>query len=88
MKLWVEHFAFPEEEILDPVCTETWEKLTSRAQENTSLYRRIFGCYPDDEMVTRKKITEVREESDIRLYDSLKHQIKGHIVEFPLNFLT
>lgn len=39
-------------------------------------------------MSTRKRITEVREESDIGLYDSLKDEIKGHIVEFPLDFLA
>lgn len=70
------------------MCTETWEKILCRAQENTAIYRKVFGCYPDDEMQTRKKITKVREASNIHLYTTLKDEIKGNVVEFPLNFLA
>lgn len=38
-------------------------------------------------MTTRKKISEIRQESDPYQYNALKTEIKGHIVEFPLDFL-
>lgn len=38
-------------------------------------------------MTTRKKITDIRLESDIDLYRQLKDNIVGHAVEFPLDFL-
>jgi hypothetical protein len=38
-------------------------------------------------MTTRKKITDIRTESNIQLYDELKGNIVGHVVEFPLDFL-
>lgn len=65
VKLWMEHFGFSEEEALDPISEETSELIVQRAAKNTRLYRRIFGCYPDDEMATRKDIESKRKESDI-----------------------
>lgn len=31
-----------------------------RAENNTKLYRQIFGCYPDNEMKTFKDIATFR----------------------------
>lgn len=56
INLWIEHFGFTEEEALDPICDTTRDLISARASNNTDLYRRIFGCYPDDEMKTRKSI--------------------------------
>lgn len=56
IKLWKEHFGFDEEEALDPTSDAMWDAITQRSATNTVLYRKIFGCYPDDEMTTRKMI--------------------------------
>jgi phospholipase D1/2 len=54
IKLWKEHFALSEEELIDPLSKSLWEVITERAARNTDIYRRIFACYPDDTMKNRK----------------------------------
>jgi hypothetical protein len=49
--------------MLDPVENNTWEIICKRAANNTAVYRRLFGCYPDDEMKKRVDITKKRKES-------------------------
>lgn len=56
IKLWIEHFGMTEEEVFDPISDQTYDLIVNRAAKNTKLYRKIFGCYPDDEMTTRKDI--------------------------------
>ena len=72
---------------MDPVSSKTWNAIIDRAGKNTDMYRKVFGCYPDDNMKTRLEIAKVKKESDITLYDQLHPEIKGNIVEFPMRFL-
>lgn len=60
IKLWKEHFAFAEQELLDPTSNELWERIMERASNNTNIYRKIFGCYPDDNMKLKKDIKALR----------------------------
>ena len=51
------------------------------------MYRKVFACYPDDNI---KKLTDVKEfkkKANLDLYDELSKEIVGHAVEFPLYFL-
>lgn len=98
MKLMAEHLGinYSNASIIDdPVTDELYEKITSTAKKNTETYRSIFNCYPDDNMIdfqdiphdksttmTEAEINELKER-----YTQHSSKIKGHIVQFPLNFL-
>ena len=80
----------------DPLSDELWDKLISTAKKNTETYRKIWYCYPDDEMRTFedvKKMKNIKEfgENEMKefkeLYQKEKENIQGHVVEFPLHFL-
>ena len=82
--------------LIDPVSDELLELFKNTAKNNTLIYRKLFRCYPDDEMKTFKdtkkcpKIPFVNKEEIEQLqkdYKKEKKSIKGHIVEFPLHFL-
>ena len=96
--LFAEHIGLdPKDEILiDPLSDELWEKLISTARINTGTYRKLWYCYPDDEMRNFKDVLKMKkpqelgdkELKDFRdLYQNEKGNIKGHVVEFPLHFL-
>ena len=85
-----------DEILFDPLSDELWEKLISTARINTGTYRKLWFCYPDDEMKTFKDVLKMKnpkefgdkEMKDFReLYQNEKGNIKGHVVEFPLHFL-
>ena len=53
------------------------------------MYRKIFFCSPDD---TFKSFKDVKKnEFDLQMkkefYNKHKNELKGHVVEFPLNYL-
>ena len=96
--LLAEHLGLkPDDNILfDPLSDELWEKLNNTAKKNTEIYRKLWNCYPDDNMKKFtdlkkvKKINELNEKemNELKnLYNIKKVNIKGHIVEFPLHFL-
>ena len=69
------------------LCRET-------AENNTLIYRKVFGCYPDDNYKTFKDLREMRkfeskeEIDELKVnYEAEKRGIIGHAVEFPLHFL-
>ena len=75
----------------DPLSNDLWSMLINRAKNNTEIYRKVFYCYPDDNMKTFDQVPEKLKEEKLdelkKLYDEEKDNIKGHIVEFPLHFL-
>ena len=96
--LMAEHLGLnPKDEILfDPLKDELWSLLMNTAQNNTEIYRKLFYCYPDDNMKTfdevlKMKIPNKLEDKELNelkeLYQKEKNNIKGHVVEFPLHFL-
>ena len=96
--LMAEHLGLnPKDEILfDPLKDELWSLLMNTAKNNTEIYRKLFYCYPDDNMKTfdevlKMKIPNKLEEKELNelkeLYQKEKNNIKGHVVEFPLHFL-
>ena len=58
--LLAEHLGLkPDDNILfDPLSDELWEKLNNTAKINTEIYRKLWNCYPDDNM---KKFTDLKE---------------------------
>ena len=96
--LLAEHMGLDDKDeiLFDPLSDELWEKLISTARINTGTYRKLWFCYPDDEMKTFKDVLKMKnpkefgdkEMKDFReLYQNEKGNIKGHVVEFPLHFL-
>ena len=47
---------------------------------NTEIYRKVFGCYPDNDMKTYKDIITIRANSNRSLYTELSHKIDGFVV--------
>ena len=95
-ELMAEHLGInPDDPILDdPVSKELFSLIVSRANSNTGIYHNIFGCYPDDaytnfELLKKAKKLQQEEKPEVLLnkYNSMKNQIVGHIVNYPLMFL-
>ena len=85
-----------DERLNDPLNDELLELFINTAKNNTLIFRKLFRCYPDDEMKTFKDIkkcpkipfTNKEEIEQLKKdYKIEKNLIKGHIVEFPLHFL-
>jgi phosphatidylserine/phosphatidylglycerophosphate/cardiolipin synthase-like enzyme len=96
--LMAEHLGLDADDdiLIDPLSDKLLELFKDTAKNNTLIYRKLFRCYPDDEMKTFKdtkkcpKIPFVDKEEIEKLqkmYIKEKNSIKGHIVEFPLHFL-
>ena len=67
---------------------ELFEMMKNYARSNTLIYREIFNCYPDDNILKFENINENNSQVDIKeKYEKLKNDIRGYIVELPLNFL-
>ena len=95
-QLMSEHMGFNiDDKILDdPLNPELWEAMRNRAKSNASIYRDVFDCFPDNKFKTfkdlsKRKIIKTDEDKEElkKLYDSKIHEIQGHIVEYPTDFL-
>ena len=95
-ELMAEHLGInPDDQILDdPVSKELFSLIVSRANSNTGIYHNIFGCYPDDaytnfDLLKKAKKLQQEEKPEVLLnkYNTMKNQIVGHIVNYPLMFL-
>ena len=79
--------------IEDMLNDDVWKLINDTAKKNTDIYRELFKCYPDDTMLTFKDVPSYKELNDkekevlIDKYKVYKKEIKGHIVEFPYDFL-
>ena len=96
VNLFAEHLGIdPSDPILsDPLSDEFLKLVQNTAHTNTLIYRRLWGCYPDDQYLSFKDLREhknptTKEELDQlrENYQKEKDGIVGHIVEFPLHFL-
>ena len=100
VNLWKEHLGIEDNDVKnidllnDPLTDEVWEFIKKRAKINTDIYRELFKCYPDDNYKFFKNIPKKEKQTEKNLkilrdkYEKLKGNIKGHIVEFPLDFLA
>lgn len=48
----------------------------------------MFGCYPDDSVGRMKDIGKLRAAGQADLYAEEIKKVRGHVVEFPLEFLN
>ena len=92
VNLFAEHLGLdPNNSILfDPLSDEFLRLVQNTAQNNTMIYRNLFGCYPDDQYQSFKDLKQYKplsKEELIEQYSKEKDKIVGHAVEFPLHFL-
>ena len=96
VNLFAEHLGLdPTDSVLsDPLSDEFLKLVQNTAHNNTLIYRKLWGCYPDDQYLSFKDLREhkaatTKEELDqLRSnYQKEKDGIVGHAVEFPLEFL-
>ena len=92
VNLFAEHLGVdPNNSILfDPLSDEFLKLVQNTAQNNTMIYRRLWGCYPDDQYVSFKDLKQYKplsKEELVEQYSKEKDKIVGHAVEFPLHFL-
>ncbi len=99
INLWKEHLGIEQETndfnlLIDPLSDDVWKLINNTAKVNTETYREVFNCYPDDKFAYFKDIPSRKDynENDlgkmIERYNLNKDKIKGHIVQFPLEFLS
>ena len=96
VNLFAEHLGIdPSDPILsDPLSDEFLKLVQNTAHTNTLIYRRLWGCYPDDQYLSFKDLREHKDPTTKEELDQLRENyqkekdgIVGHIVEFPLHFL-
>ncbi len=94
--LMSEHFGIDiNDEILnDPINNQLWNLIKTRASNNTSIYREIFDCFPDDkftrfsELKNRRIVSNKEDEDKLKeIYEKKIKEVEGHIVEYPTQFL-
>ena len=99
INLWKEHLGIENETdnfnmLIDPLSDDVWNLINNTAKVNTETYREVFNCYPDDKFVYFKDIPNKKDYNEqdlgkmIERYNLNKDKIKGHIVQFPLEFLS
>ena len=95
-QLMSEHFGIDiNDEILnDPINNKLWNLIKTRASNNTSIYREIFDCFPDDKFtrfseLKNRRIVQNKEDEDKlkEIYEKKIKEVEGHIVEYPTQFL-
>ncbi|XP_076175596.1 phospholipase D isoform X1 [Ptiloglossa arizonensis] len=64
----------------------------ARSNQNTEIYEKVFHCIPTDKVVNFSILKQYQAEEPLCLSDPLQaqemvDQIKGHLVNMPLNFL-
>ena len=79
---------------MDPVSPEFWDAWNARAAQNSKFYRDVFKAEPDDLFDSYKTLVKYRKEQEAKTvedfleeYNLRKHEVVGHIVEYPHNFL-
>lgn len=89
IELCMEHLGIDEKEIVeDPLSTEFTDVWSNTARVNTEMYRKVFRCYPDDNISSIREIQEFKQEKQIEAYPELVSLVKGNLVEYPLRFLS
>ena len=96
VNLFAEHLGLsPKDPVLsDPLSDEFLKLVQKTAHNNTLIYRKLWGCYPDDQYLSFKDLREHKTATSKEDLDQLRNnyakekgEIIGHAVEFPLEFL-
>ena len=71
--LYMEHFNLPYDDVQDPLNDQLNVKIRKQCEMNTSIYREIFACYPDDNVLSISELDKFRKGSDINKYEFLSN---------------
>ncbi|KAF5292508.1 hypothetical protein FQR65_LT01653 [Abscondita terminalis] len=80
--------------VMDPISDEFYKNVWyDTARKNTEIYEQIFHCIPTDEVETFFGLRKYKEKTPLYYKDpekteELLDRINGHLVMFPLNFLS
>lgn len=83
----MEHFGITESESIDYFNDDVWYSIIEISKKNHNVYREIFGCYPDDQMTSFKKMREVESKADLKKYQLFSQLIKGQAIPYQKEFL-
>lgn len=90
--LWREHLGMDMKEtkgIMDPIIPESYEELWRfTAGKNTKLFDHIFGGTLEENQASIREV--YKQSTEVLASEEVKAQlaeIKGHLVDYPLNFL-
>lgn len=86
-RIFDEHFGLTPEETANINDIKIWSKIIANARNNSLIYRRLFGCYPDNSITVSDEVDELIFESQPAQYNQLAPKIIAHAVELPLNFM-
>ena len=80
-------------DVSDPVSQKFHERLSTQATENTRIYDSVFKKLPTDQVQTGEDLEKWKKEKGLADTDPEKardevERIRGHIVHFPLLFLS
>ena len=88
LRLFSEHFSVESDLSRDPLNQLLHKSIEENCRKNTAYYREIFRVWPDDSVKRLDFLDLFIKEKKLSYYDMLTQKIKGHGVEFPLNWLT
>ncbi|CAG9328777.1 unnamed protein product [Blepharisma stoltei] len=88
ISLFKEILGIDDEAIIEDPLSEAFDELMwSTASSNTALYKHIFRCYPDNEILRISDIVGFESQAQMNDYVVLRENFKGFIVDFPMDFL-
>ncbi|XP_059486172.1 phospholipase D2 isoform X2 [Neocloeon triangulifer] len=79
--------------VRDPVSDEFYHgRWRKTASINTDTFEKVFNCVPSDQVRNFQQLTEIQSSTPLSLRDktgaiTCLNDIKGHLVNMPLNFL-
>ena len=83
-QLFKEHFSI---DVPYPTSNEIWQEMWTIAQVNTTIFTKVFHCYPSDEFATFKQLSSRPKIVDETNFNKLMPLLKGHAVIYPYKFL-
>ena len=86
-RIFNEHFGLSIAECQNIHSNQIWYRIIENAKRNTKIYRKVFGCIPDDTVTIVGEISRLAVEAKLMEYWKLKDQIVAHAVEYPLYFM-
>ncbi|PRP80093.1 hypothetical protein PROFUN_12247 [Planoprotostelium fungivorum] len=90
INLWAEHLGLSETElgfIQDPIGPETMDYWRMISSANTEIYSNCFPTLPSNKISTLQQLSSAAEEPVTAERRDALRDVKGHLVDFPLEFL-
>lgn len=86
-RIFAEHFGLSKQETANITNDQVWRRVIENSKRATLFYRDVFGCIPDDTVTCGQEINKLASSSSIQKYKEGRSSLKGHAVDFPLQFM-